>query len=138
MYSVSKIKALICSQFDKALISFLIVGATCTLFQLSLLTIFIELFAANKIFASALSYMVSALLNYYLNYHFTFNSQQTHQSTFYKFVLTSLSGVLLNTLLFGIALAVLGYYLVAQCVAIGGTLITNFLLHKYWIYRRDS
>ncbi len=117
---------------------FLLIGLFATGLQFVLLTLFIEMFAFNKVFASGLSYALSAVCNYLLNYHFTFNSRQQHRTTLPKFLATAVIGLLINTLTFGIMLKLFAHYLIAQIIATGFTFIINYLLHRYWIYRSDT
>jgi putative flippase GtrA len=117
------------------LIKFLFVGGTATLLQLLLLTIAIELEIIQPIVASALSYCISAIYNYLLNYWLTFNSTKSHTETFPKFAIVTCIGASINTLVFAGLLNLAGHYIFAQAVAILVTLIINFILHKYWIYR---
>ena len=121
-----------------AILPFLLIGLFATGLQFLLLTVFIEIFALHKVFASALSYALSAIANYLLNYHCTFNSQQQHRSTLPKFRATAMFGLLINTLSFGIMLRLFEHYLIAQIIATGITFVINYLLHRYWIYRSDA
>lgn len=114
---------------------FLFVGGTATLLQLGLLTLFIETELLAPVISSALSYSISAIYNYLLNYYLTFASTRTHLETFPKFLLVASFGVGVNTITFAALLQLTGYYLFAQCVAIVVTLLLNYTLHKYWIYR---
>ncbi len=117
-------------------VRFVVVGAAATLFQFVLLIIFIEFLSLHSIVASASSYTLSAIANYWLNYRFTFNSQQSHQTTFPKFVISAGIGLTINTLSFSFFI-VFFHYLVAQTSATALTLICNFSLHKFWIYAND-
>jgi putative flippase GtrA len=94
----------------------------------------VEWLEVEKIFASGLAYLMSAVYNYILNYRITFGSQQSHWRTAPKFGLVVLIGVAVNTAVFAFFLLMLPYF-AAQVFAIGATLITNYLLHKFWIYR---
>lgn len=114
---------------------FLFVGGTATLLQLGLLTLFIETGLFDPVFSSALSYSISAIYNYLLNYYLTFASTRTHLETFPKFILVASLGVGFNTVTFAALLQLTGFYLFAQCVAIVVTLLLNYTLHRYWIYR---
>lgn len=114
---------------------FLLVGGTSTLIQFLLLVALIELLQMPKVFASALSYALSAIYNYLLNYHFTFASDQQHRDTAPKYILAVGLGLSINTASFYVLLALLPHYLFAQ---IGATLIAlavNFLVQKHWIFR---
>lgn len=130
------------------IVKFLFIGGAATLLQFFLLAIFVELNWLSETPASALSYALSAVFNYVANYYFTFASTHSHKQTFPKFVTTAILGVAINTALFKIALTFLenhalfdsdlleSAYLFAQLFATLVTLIVNFLLHKFWIYRR--
>ncbi len=117
-------------------IKFLIVGGSATIFQFILLIIFIELFDINKVIGSAVSFSLSSVANYYLNYHFTFSSDKKHRETLPKFIVVVLLGLLINTLSFSVYHMFI-YYLWAQVFATLTTLIINYILHKYWMYRSE-
>lgn len=118
-------------------IRFLFVGGTATLLQMLLLIFFVEMDAMSPVVASATSYVISAVYNYSANFYFTFGAAGTkhHRDTAPKFVLVSVIGVTVNTSVFAAANHLVNLYIVAQLVAIMVTLIVNYTLHKYWIYR---
>ncbi|WP_250461793.1 GtrA family protein [Microbulbifer litoralis] len=118
-------------------VRFAAVGAAATLMQFFLLASFVELLSFNKVLASSASFSLSAGVNYWLNYHFTFASQASHRQTLPKFVLVALVGLAVNTGSFALFVVFL-HYLPAQCIATGITLLSNFTLHQYWIYRSDK
>lgn len=114
---------------------FVLVGGTSTLIQFGLLIFFIEALGVPPVIASATAYTLSAVYNYAMNYTLTFKSTKRHVETVPKFILVAFVGVNVNTALFATFLHLIGIYLIAQCVAIGGTVLVNYLLHKHWIYR---
>lgn len=115
-------------------VRFSVVGVIATLIQFILLYLFVELRWLAEIPASALSFVISAVCNYLMNYHMTFGSRESHMQTFPKFVGVAAFGLTLNVSLFSIFLLVV-HYLVAQVFATLITLCANFILHKYWVYR---
>ena len=117
---------------------FLTVGGIATGVQFLLLILFVELGLLEKVAASALAYGLAAIVNYLLNYYFTFNSNKRHREAFSKFVIVVAIGLSVNTLTFWGLLGLLPFYLIAQVGATLTTLIVNFLLHKYWIYRLNN
>lgn len=117
------------------LMLFLIVGGSATLLQFLLLIAFVSLLALPPILSSALSYGISGIANYWANYHFTFHSNKAHSETLPKFLLTVAIGLVINTLVFSICLFLFDHYLIAQLGATAVTLVSNFLLQKFWIYR---
>lgn len=116
-------------------IRFLFVGGTATLIQFVLLVAFVELFKMPTVYASAVSYALSAVCNYLLNYHFTFASNQQHSETAPKFILAVLLGLCVNTATFYLLQALLPHYILAQIGATLTALVVNFLVQKYWIFR---
>lgn len=114
---------------------FLVVGASATALQYVLLIVFVEWLSMKPIIASALSYGLSTLFNYRLNYSFTFQSNVRHQTAFARFITVAAIGLALNTLLFGLVHEVIGWhYLLAQVVATGLVLVWNFLANNYWSF----
>ncbi len=114
---------------------FFLVGGFSTLVQFSLLVVLVEVFGISAVAATAIAYVLSALSNYLLNFYLTFGGRN-HLSAFAKFIVVVFIGVNINTFLFWLVNQSVPHYLIAQVVALVGTLIVNFLLHKYWIYRR--
>ncbi len=117
------------------LFRFLCVGGAATLFQWMLLAAFVELLHIPAVAASALSYLLAAMLNYLLNYYFTFQSRKSHVVASSQFVLVVIIGIAVNTATFYGLFQVLPHYLPAQVGATFAALVVNFLLHQYWIYR---
>lgn len=129
---------LICSLqrlLSRQLLAFLFVGGSATLVQLALLLLLIEVFGSGEVIASASAYLLSSAYNYFLNYYITFGSRQSHWVTLPKFLGVVAVGVAVNTMVFAFFLPYLPY-MAAQIIAILAALVTNYLLHKYWIYRR--
>lgn len=130
------------------LIKFVFIGGAATLLNFFLLWLFVEMSWLAPTAACAASYACSSVFNYLANFHFTFTSKQSHSRILPKFVVTAAIGMALNTLLFTFFLFLLNShlligtnllntaYLIAQVFATLLTLIVNFLMHKFWIYRR--
>lgn len=123
---------------------FLSIGGISTLIQFLLLILFVETRLSSEVIASAASYILAAFFSYWANYHFTFNSRQCHSKAFPKFALTVALGLTINTLLFALLFYVFNQlwrppwvepYMVAQALATGFTVIVNFVMHKFWIYK---
>lgn len=119
---------------SKQLVKFLLVGGTTTALQFILLVLMVELLMVPKVIASATSYAGAAVYNYCLNYTVTFASRQSHWETLPKFVVVVAIGLSVNTSVFALCLLLMPYVF-AQCIAVGAALVTNFVLHKFWIYR---
>lgn len=117
-------------QFGK----FVLIGGTATALQYVVMMLLIEFFDVKEVIASALSYLISAAVNYLANYYLTFKSQQQHLTTLGKFAVLVLIALWINTLVFYLIFQIGAHYLVAQIIATLVTLVINFLVHKFWIY----
>lgn len=128
----------------KRFVLFVGIGAISTLIQFLLLILFVEGHLLPEVIASATGYVLSSFFNYWANYRYTFKSTSNHAQTFPKYALAVAIGLSTNTLLFAaflwlfnnyFALPWVEHYLAAQFLATGITVILNFAVHKFWIYR---
>ncbi len=122
------------AHWRQQLLRFLITGGLSTLVQYVLLIISIESLGIAKTTSSALAYGLAAIVNYVLNYHFTFEAKSPHKQTLVRFAYVVSIGLLLNTIAFYLAIQMSSHYILAQCIGTGVTLIFNFIAHKYWTY----
>ncbi|REL31119.1 GtrA family protein [Thalassotalea euphylliae] len=119
------------------LLKFIGVGGVATICQYCLLIMFVEFASLALLTSTMLSYCLSTLLNYWLNYYFTFTSNQAHARVLPRFVLVALVGLLINTSVFALFSLVLNfYYLVAQVAATLFALIWNYGANKLWTFKR--
>ena len=115
---------------------FLCVGLICTLVQYFLLFILVELTSIYAVTASAIAYILSAVVSYFLNYHFTFQVNNNHATTLAKFIFMVFIGFLANTLIFYFVFNhFMLPYLFTQLVATVLVLMQNFILSKYWTFK---
>ena len=92
----------------------------------------------DPVAASALGWTFGAVVNYSLNYHFTFRSGLSHRHTAPRFALVAATGLVLNTLLMAVEVGPLRlHYLVAQTFATGTILCCNFVLSRSWAFRES-
>jgi len=111
------------------------VGAIATAIQYLILVLLTEVLGADPVVASTIGYISSALLNYTLNYRFTFASDKPHVVAIQVFTLVALAGSILNA---GIMYAMVhGFganYLVAQVFATGVVFLWNFFAHRRFTF----
>lgn len=123
--------------YGSAFARFLFVGGCSTLLQMALLMLAVEQLQMQPVWASAVSYCISATVNYLMNFYLTFtDSSPRHIEAAPKFCLVVLIGATVNTLAFALFLKIIGMYLIAQILAIVIAVVSNYLLHKFWIYRK--
>ena len=89
--------------------------------------------------ASVAGFTVGAIINYVLNYRFTFNSKKSHKEAMSKFFIVAIIGAIINTALMYVGVNLLhAYYLLAQIAATGIVLLWNFLINKYWTFGLEN
>lgn len=99
----------------------------------------VHLIGSNPVFASGAGSLVGAILNYFLNYRFTFNSNEAHKIALPRFLLVVLIGFNLNILIMYIGVDVYEvYYLFVQVIATGVVLIWNFSGNRFWTFANDK
>jgi putative flippase GtrA len=92
----------------------------------------------DPVAASALGWMFGAVVNYCLNYRFTFHSGVSHRQAAPRFAVVAGTGLVLNTVLMAFEVGPLGmHYLVAQIIATGTVLCCNFVLSRTWAFRES-
>jgi putative flippase GtrA len=114
---------------------FLLVGGLCTGLQYLLLVALVEGLGLSATIASTIGYAASSVVNYFLNYSFTFNSAQRHRRSLPRFVLIGVFGLLLNGAVTFVGTSIYGvHYLLAQVAATIVTLLWNFLANLRWTF----
>lgn len=114
---------------------FLVIGGLCTGLHYAILIALIQLVSVDPVWASAIGFCLSAVLNYLLNRRLTFGSSRAHAVAAPRFAGVATSGLAINTGVLALVNGVMGWhYLVAQLLATGATLVWNFGLHKLWTF----
>ena len=117
------------------LIKFSAVGALGTLAHYSVLIFLVQLLSVNVLVASSIGAVVGALVNYFLNYKWTFNSNKRHSEAMVKFFAVAVVGFIMNGLFMMLFTEVLIFhYLIAQIITTGIVLFWNFLANHYWTF----
>jgi putative flippase GtrA len=111
-------------------------GATATLVHYNILILLVNFAHIGPATASAVGCVAGALVGYFLNYRYTFQSQKRHATAMTQFFTIAFVGLNLNT---GIMVLATGYfglhYLLAQVAATGLVLIWNFIANQFWTFR---
>ena len=116
-------------------VKFIIVGGISTAFHYAILIVLVEIFKTGVVIASTLGFSASAILNYILNYRFTFRASVLHISSFPKFLVTAAAGLALNATILQLAVGLFAiHYVFGQIIATGTTLVWNFVINKIWSF----
>lgn len=113
------------------------VGVVGTVAHYLVLLAAVELLGLRPITGSSLGFTVGALVNYALNYRYTFQSERRHRDALPRFYLVAVAGFVIN----GIVMMVLAerldlHYLFAQVVATGVVLVWGFGANSLWTFRK--
>ena len=118
---------------------FTLVGALGTLAHYLLLVILVELVGINAVIASTAGALLGAIINYVLNYRFTFNSRTSHRIALPKFLAVATGGFLINALLMWVAVDLTKlHYILGQVITTSLVLLWNFIVNRYWTFGEEQ
>jgi putative flippase GtrA len=117
------------------LVRFGLVGALATGVQYLILVALVRWAGTWPPVASVVGFVVSAVGNYLLNYHFTFRSRQQHGPAAAKFLVLAAVGLVLNAVLMEVLVDVGWHYLLAQICVTAVVFLWNFVGNSLWTFR---
>ena len=116
-------------------LSFAEVGIVGTLVHYGTLIALVQIAAVTPVLASGVGFVNGGLVNYFLNYQYTFRSSRPHDEAVIRFLTVALAGVALNTLIMSLCTDILDFhYLLAQVIATGIVVISNFAGNRWWTF----
>jgi putative flippase GtrA len=113
---------------------FILVGGVATAIQYALLILLVRGFGMAPTPASSIGFVLSAVVNYLLNYRFTFRSHRPHGPAAVKFGLLAAAGLLVNAAIMYLLVGWGVPYLLAQVCATGVVLLWNFIGNSLWTF----
>jgi len=112
------------------------VGFVTAIGHYGLLIALVQLAAVPAVPASAAGALLGAVINYSLNYRYTFRSTRQHREAVLRFAAIAAIGLVLNTLFMWVGVVLIGaHYLLSQVVTTGLVLIWSFAGNRYWTFR---
>jgi putative flippase GtrA len=114
------------------------VGILGTAAHYTTLIVLVQVVKVNAVLASCTGFIVGAMVNYSLNYRYTFRSNKKHSEAAMKFFAIALVGLISNALIMGFAVEILKvHYILAQIVTTGIVLFWNFTGNRIWTFRES-
>lgn len=121
---------------SRQFIRFTAVGACGTAVQYIGLKIGVDLFGAPAALASGVGYLCGSVVNYLLNYFFTFASGKTHAEAATKYFTVLGIGLCINIALMGLLADRLGWNKwLAQLLTTGIALVWHFTGSRLWAFK---
>lgn len=115
------------------------VGAVGTAGHYLTLILLVEALGQDPVLSTSLGFVVGALINYILNYKYTFSSSHPHGRTLFRFLVVALIGALVNSGIMYLGTSLLSInYLLTQIFATGLVLMQNFVLNKFWTFAEQE
>jgi putative flippase GtrA len=111
------------------------VGVIGTAGHYVILIIVVETLSGDPVVGSTLGFIGGAVINYFLNRRFTFDSKARHAVALPRFLAVAASGMVINASIMAFLSKSLEFqYLLAQLVATALVLVWNFLANRYWTF----
>ena len=118
---------------------FALVGASGTAVQYLVLWVGVEGLGAGAAAASGAGYALGAVVNYVMNYFFTFGSGESHLRTAGRYFTLLALGWCLNTaIMWALVYGADWNYWMAQVLATGLGLLWNFAGSRWWAFRPSA
>lgn len=120
----------------KQIMRFAVVGGTAFLIDYGVLFVLNELLGVHYIVASALSFSISVIYNYVLSIFWVFdpNEEQSKQEQFIVFMVLSIIGLGINTLIMWISVDKFGInVMISKIFATAVVMVYNFITRKIYL-----
>ena len=122
------------------LVKFGFVGVIAAAIDVGVLVLFTEVFGADVLISSGISFCVSVIANYILSMKFVFKSKgQSKLKEFMVFVLLSVGGLCINQFIMWLGTEKFSfYYLAVKLAAMVIVPIYNFITRKVFLEKKQS
>lgn len=115
---------------------FCLVGGVGTAVHYSVLVSIVH-FKGSPMIGSIVGFVFGAVVNYVLNYRYTFQSEKPYPETLAKFLTTASVGLVINILIMGLLVRILDiHYFLSQLLSTLGVVLWNFTVNLLWTFRR--
>ena len=123
----------------KQFVCFSGVGVVGTVAHYSVLVFCVELLTIDPVISSILGFLAGAVVNYILNYHFTFKSKACHNETGPKFFFVVVIGFCINYLVMYALINLLALnYILSQIISTALVLFWNFFASRFWVFNHGK
>jgi len=118
---------------------YVISGGTAMAVHFAVLIVLVELVGTDATLASATGFCTASLVNYTLQYYWTFKAQGAHRVTFFRYVGVTSMTLVINTVLFWFLNVHVGMgYLGAQAISISVVVGINFYINQRFTFSHTT
>lgn len=115
------------------------VGVIGTTGHYIILIVLVQIGNIIPVYASTLGFTAGALINYLLNYKYTFQSQKNHTEAMVKFFIVALVGASINGVLMFIGTELLKFnYIIVQIFGTTTVVFITFYLNMLWTFSKPD
>lgn len=137
MDTIEKRKIMKNKFLDKSVIKFLVVGGCCTFIDYSIYMIIVDDIGAFG--GKGISMGCSMIVNYLLNKYWSFGAKKTKRGKeIIRYILSQIVNITINTTVNFIVLSVLEQKTIAFLCATGVAMMINYLLQKFWVFKKNT
>jgi len=119
----------------KRAIKFFISGIISASIDFGILFILVHFYSFNVIIANTISFSFAVINSFLFNKFWTFrNKDKNYSKQFFKFLIVSIIGLILNNLFLFIIIKFGVWYLFAKVIVTFIVLFWNFFINKFWTF----
>lgn len=119
------------------LLKFLLVGGLSFAIDLALLVVLHEVFGVGLWLATPIAFLTSLIFNFLLQRIFTFKATNRRHASFIRYAILVVFNTLATDLIVNTFANLDLTYTAGKVVATALTMVWNFYLYKFWIFRSD-
>ncbi len=123
----------------QSLVRYTMVGAVGTLAHYLVLFTLVERCGVPPAVATAFGFATGAVINYFLNLRFTFQSDRPHREALPRFLTVAAAGMVLNSGIVALGAEVLRlHYMIPQVFATAVVVFLTFCANRVWTFQRRN
>jgi len=122
-------------KFAGQVVRYGIVGIIGTVLHIGTLALLVERFQVEPVLSSIIGFLIAFVISYFLNFFWVFNSSREHLTTSIRYLVVSVFGLILNTLIMYTVVDILQWWY--GWGALGIILVipaSNFILNYLWTF----
>jgi len=132
-------RAVITGALSQQFVTFALIGLVGTAGHYAVLIALVQSGVTGPTVATTAGFAVGAVINYVLNYRFTFASSRPHLEALPRFLAVAATGAGLNYLVMRAGIDTFGlHYLLAQILATGVVLLWTFSINRLWTFKKKQ